>query len=371
VQTIDSRAYDMELNSTWTPSDKLNLVSGIQCRRAPRILNAIVIPTVTGASQRVELMPGEALTNWGIFTQLNYQYNEKWKWIGGIRLQQTLSYDVTSERPNTPKQVRTTDSTSLRVIPRVAAIYTPNSSHIFKFLYGHAENNPSFMQLFIANDNNTLKPEEIQTLEMDYLTYLSPHYLLSVNLFRNKLQGLLTRQLEVMPDNTLRAFTGNAGHWKTQGAELTLQAQPTEAWQLEWGATYQTTQNLDNSEIAIAYSPHLLGQMKLAYRVDSKTQVSLTGYYVSEMESYFDPTKKNADGGLGTRIGDTGGNYAVLGANIRLQDWWIKGLFANLRVSNLLNQEIRYPTTLENTWADKGLVGYGRTFMLNVGYQFH
>jgi outer membrane receptor for ferrienterochelin and colicin len=207
---------------------------------------------------------------------------------------------------------------------------------------------------------------------MDYLTYyLSPHYLLSVNLFRNKLQGLLTHQLEVMPNNVLRSFTSNAGHWKTQGAELTLQAQPTEAWQLEWGATYQTTQNLDNSEIAIAYSPHLLGQMKLAYRVNSKTQVSLTGYYVSEMESYFDPTKKNTAGGLGTRIGDTGGNYAVLGTNIHLQDCGIKGSFANLRVSNLLNQEIRYPTTLENTWADKGLVGYGRTFMLNVGYQFH
>jgi len=371
-QHIHAQAHHVEIDTSWQLNDQLDLVSGIQYRHASQVLNTADVPMVKNASQRVELMPGESLVNWGAFAQLNYQYSKKWKWVGGIRLQQTFDYEVLSERPNMPQQIRSIDSTSIRMIPRFAAIYTPNPSHIFKLLYGHAENNPSFLQLFLFNDSDKeLEPEEIQTLELDYLTYLSPRYLLSINLFKNKLQGLLTRKLEIMPGNTLRASINNAGQWKTQGAEVTLQAQPTEAWQLELGATYQTTQDLDNSDIAVAYSPHLLGQLKLAYQVNSKTQLSLTGYYVSEMESYFDPTKKNATGNLGARIGEAGGNYFILGANIHLQDWWIKGTFANLRISNLFDQAIRYPTTLENTWANKGLVGHGRTLMFNIGYQFH
>jgi len=371
-QNIRAQAYHAEVDSSWQLSKQLDLVSGIQYRHATRILNAADVPAIKNATHRVELMPDEAVTDWGIFAQLSYEYNKQWKWVGGIRLQQTLDYDVISERPNVPQKIRSIDSTPIQMIPRFAAIYTPNASNIFKLLYGHAENNPSFLQLFFFNESDKkLEPEEIQTLELNYLTYLSPHYLLSTSLFKNKLHGLLTRKLEITPDNTLQSFIANAGQWETQGLELTLQAQPTESWQLELGATVQTTQDFDNPDLAVAYSPHLLGQMKLAYRVDSKTQLSLTGYYVSEMESYFDPTKKNATGSLGTRIGDVSGNYFVLGANIHLQDWWIKGTFANLRISNLLNQEIRYPTTLENTWANKGLVGHGRTLMFNIGYQFH
>jgi outer membrane receptor for ferrienterochelin and colicin len=204
---------------------------------------------------------------------------------------------------------------------------------------------------------------------VDYLTYLSPRYLLSLNLFSNKLDGLLIRQVDIK-DNTFNTFISNSGYWQTRGIELSLQAQPTEALELELSLTYQTTKDRDNSELTVAYSPQWLGQVKAAYHVNSKTKLALTGYYVSQMESYFDLTKKNAQGGFGARIGETSDAYFVLNTNLRLQDWWIKGIFANLHLYNVLDTEIRYPTTTENTWADKGLLGPGRTVLFNIGYQF-
>jgi len=47
-----------------------------------------------------------------------------------------------------------------------------------------------------------------------------------------------------------------------------------------------------------------------------------------------------------------------------------KGLFIDVRVSNLLNEEIRYPVFSNNSWATLGTVGEDRTFLVTVGMKF-
>jgi outer membrane receptor for ferric coprogen and ferric-rhodotorulic acid len=89
------------------------------------------------------------------------------------------------------------------------------------------------------------------------------------------------------------------------------------------------------------------------------------------MEVFFDPTLKNPDGTFGRRItGTPSKNYWVAGANLRYQNWLNKGTFLNLRVNNLFDKEITYPTYTGNTWIDRGTVGEKRSLMLTLGYEF-
>ena len=49
----------------------------------------------------------------------------------------------------------------------------------------------------------------------------------------------------------------------------------------------------------------------------------------------------------GSRIGDKSDKYFLLGANFRVDDIF-KGLYLNCRCSNLLDKEVRYPTSPRN-----------------------
>jgi hypothetical protein len=53
-----------------------------------------------------------------------------------------------------------------------------------------------------------------------------------------------------------------------------------------------------------------------------------------------------------------------------VEDLFIKGFFLNLNISNLFNEEIRFPTTRSNAWADRGTLGFGRRLLLSIGYKF-
>lgn len=353
----NSRAYFGELNATWQLNYQLKLTSGLQYRYTTELSNTVYIPFLTNGIQEKQLAPGEYLDNWGGFLQANYQFNEKWKWIGGIRLQKISDYNARHTVGETTTTY-TLDGTSLRLIPRLAAIYTPNSSHIFKFLYGNAENIPSFSQQMAGDGPRpALKPEKIQTIEINYLSYLAEDYLFSTSIFQNKLKNLLVRESVVGDNNQFYSRMGNSGHWQTRGVELSLQAQPSKQFQFDLSTTYQATEDINNAEKTIAYSPNWLGQMKFAYLPTPQLRLSLTGYYVSAMESYLSIGKNSAD-------------EWILGSNIYWENWLTPGTFANLRIYNLLDESIHYPTTLENTWADKGLLGQERTFIFNMGYRF-
>jgi len=84
------------------------------------------------------------------------------------------------------------------------------------------------------------------------------------------------------------------------------------------------------------------------------------------MESYYDDTLTPP-----RRLGDRVNDYFLLGVNLRFMDIFDTKFFIDMNVSNLLDQEIRYPTTSNNaTFAQKGTIGRGRTFLLTLGYYF-
>jgi len=381
-QDENSTAYEGEVTLQWKLPEHFDLLSGIYYRHAPKVSTYIDLPglpTVTSlhkATQR--LQSGDALVNRALFTQLNYYPDERWKWVVGLRLEQVLGYGAFAEYGKNPSEYKSLtpyyDDQDLAIIPRVAAIYTPNDKHIFKLIYGKAINSPSFAQNTSTRLDGTLPPleaEKIETYEFDYITYLSPNYMLNANLFHNRLEKLFERTMIVTSTNQLISFLGNGSEWTTNGLELSLQAQPTDKTELELSITYQKTKDENRPDVEAAYSPKLLGQLKLGYQWTSQLSVGLTSYYVSEMEVFFDPTLQNPDGSFGKRINGTASKgYLMTGANIRFQDWLTKGTFVNLRVNNIFDQEVTYPTYMRNLWIDRGSMGEERNFMLTVGYEF-
>jgi len=381
-QTIKSTAYEGELTLQWKLPKYLDLTSGIYYRYVPDVDSSVDVPglpnvaSLQKATQR--LQSGDSLVNRAWFSQVNYYPNERWKWVAGLRLEQTLGYDAFAEYGANSTQYKSFtphyDAQKLAVIPRLAVIYTPHEKQIFKWLYGKAINSPSFGQQTstrLTSDLPKLEAEQIETFEFDSTTYLSSQYMLSANLFHNRLKNLLERVMIITPAGQYLSFLSNGGEWTTNGLELSLHAQPTDKTQLEVSLTYQETHNKQRSEIEAAYSPSLLGQVKFSYQWTPQWTVGLTGYYVSEMQVYFDPTLKNPDGSFGRRMtGTESKDYFMMGANVRFQDWLTRGTFLNVRVNNLLNQEITYPTYLNNSWMDRGAVGEERSVMVTVGYEF-
>ncbi|MCP5052238.1 MAG: hypothetical protein GY940_34035 [bacterium] len=88
------------------------------------------------------------------------------------------------------------------------------------------------------------------------------------------------------------------------------------------------------------------------------------------METFWDETLSVTGTPSGARIGKRVPGYFSLSANLRLSDVFVNGFYINLRLSNLLDKEIRYPTFTNNAWADLGTIGRGRSWLLSAGYKF-
>lgn len=275
---------------------------------------------------------------------------------------------------NFRKETGTYNRDRIEIIPRFAMIYKFTDNNIFKLLYGKAINRPSFFQ----NSKNSLdpmrddlQPEKIQTIEMNYIADISRNFSLSAGIFRNELNNLITRNIHTDASGNYITWSANAGKMITHGFELSLILELIKGLKIELNSTYQKTEDKrpGYENIATAYSPNLLGYIKAAYRTKGFT-LSLSGNYVDDMETYWDETLTDEKNPFGRRIGDRVNGYFVLGANLRIKDILIKGLYINIRCSNIFNEEVRYPTFTNNQWATRGTIGPGRVFLFSAGFKF-
>ena len=327
------------------------------------------------------ISPDDNIETRAFYTQVNYTPIAKLKLVAGIRLEQSPKYGLFSSRTygTNPSSIVTGvyDREKIEVIPRFAAIFYLNKKNIFKFLFGKAINRPSFFQNSYNSLDSTLenlKPESIQTLEFNYIGTISSKLAFNLSFFYNTLENLITRDFEF--DETTgywKSWSSNAGKMVTNGIEVCLTAKPIENFKLELSGTYQNTddkrKNYEN--IDVAYSPNFLGYLKASYRTDTFS-LAVTGNYVGSMETFWDETlgDPNVEPISGARIGDSVDGYFELCANLRFEDLFLRGLYLNLKCSNILDAEIRYPTFTNNPYFDRGTLGMGRSFLLTLGYKF-
>lgn len=380
-QAEGSNAFKAELDLFFKPSPKFNATVGVSYYRVLNVINDVDIPLFNLAKREEHLADGEAIVTQSIFAQFNYTISEKFKIIAGARFEQMSEY--TMERianaglggfvsPYSGLTLAeqtyqgTYDQTKAEFIPRIAAIYTINENHIVKFLYGKAINRPSFFQNRDLFDpaRTPLEPETIQTLELSYTGYLSPKLSVNLNIFRNMLDKLIYRSIFLIAGEYL-TYNANVGKMNTNGIEVTIQAKPAENFKFELSGTYQDTTDERYTDIDIGYSPKLLGYIKASYFVNNDISLAVTGTYVDKMQAYWDDTIDPA-----AYLGNEVDSYFLMGANLRVRNMFGTGFYLNLRGSNLFDEEIRFPTTANNTWATAGTIGRGLSFLLTLGWKF-
>ena len=383
LQDLTTNAWEGEFNAFFNADQKLDITTGLYYHCIFNADNKYDLPSFgvpTLENNHYFLVGGDQIVTRALFTQWNYSPFSSLRLVAGVRLEQSPQYGLGSTQTygNQPPVKRSAvyNRDEIEVIPRFAALFYLNDRNIFKFLYGKAINRPSFFQ----NTRNTLdplrvdlEPESIQTLELNYISTFSSRLTLNASIFRNVLDKLITRVVQFDDQGNYLSWSENAGKMVTHGLELSLNAEPLDNLRLELSGTLQKTKDkrAEFEDIEVAYSPKVLGYVKASYRT-GWLRLAVTGNYVGAMETYWDRTKPDADGIIrkGGRIGDKVGGYFVLGVNVRLEDLVIDGLFLNIRCSNLLDEDIRYPTFTNNEWAKKGTIGIGRTFLLTLGIKF-
>ncbi|MCP4155322.1 MAG: TonB-dependent receptor [bacterium] len=375
-EELGSNSYKGELNLFITPSSKLNITSGISYHRVWRVFDTYDVPYWSLYNVHINLTDGESMVTQSLFTQFDYTFSKKLKVVAGARLEQVPAYTVEKtlsaglDGQNTTSG--TYEYTKAVFIPRLALIYSPNERNTFKLLYGKAINRPSFFQnQDLVNPNRpSLKPETIQTLELNYIGYFSDNFSFNLSLFRNHLDELMYRSI-VLVGSDYTTYFANVGEMKTNGIEVAVQVVPVKDFRLELSATYQDTENTRGDDIESGsrdepgYSPKFLGYIKGSYFFNRDISLAMTGNYVGEMKSYFDTTLSPP-----ARLGEKVEGYFLMGVNFRVRNIFARGLFLNLRVSNVFDTEIHYPATSNNDWATLGTIGAGRNFLMTVGWKF-
>jgi outer membrane receptor protein involved in Fe transport len=378
-----SKGYRVELNMFLNPTEKVNLTIGATYQNVLDIFDRLNIPSFNLANQLTNLSQGETVVTQALFAQVNLKLSDQFKIVAGARLEQMPEYTLerTSnagltgfESPITGLPLEeeivqgTYEQTRTEFIPRVAVIYTPNEKNVIKFLYGKAINRPSFFQnrdLFDPT-RDPLEPETIQTLELNYIGYLSPKFSVNLSIFRNMLDKLIFRSVFLVGGQYL-TYNANVGEMVTNGLELTINTKPVEDFELELSGVYQDTTDKRYEDVEVGYSPKLLGYIKASYFFTKDISLAVTGTYVGDMEAYWDDTQ---DPPIRYGDGETIESYFLLGANLRVRNMFGTGMFLNVRGSNLLDEVIFYPTTASNLWATAGTIGRGLTFLLTLGWKF-
>ncbi len=379
-QEVGNDAYEIEINAMVKLNSQLDFISGLYQHSVLKDFNDLVAPSSTEPSFKhiiVDLDDGKTLDIHAFYTQFNYTPLTNLRLVAGARIEQMPKYTIRMQLPPAETQQPATilkndyDYTKLAFIPRVAALYTISENHIIKLLYGQAINRPSFQQNIdnFFGIQGYLEPEKIQTLEINYLGSFYEGVTASISIFRNGMNDLLLRKQGFNPDGTYYSYFSTSGEMVTNGTEVTLRAEIVRNLLIDVSGTYQNTKNQQDKNIDPACSPHWLGYGSVSYQYNDVIG-SITARYVDKMKAYWDPTIKNSDGTYGNRIGKDVLSYISVGANFRIENLFVKGLYFSVRGANLLNTRIFYPTYTNNPWADEGTIGLGRSVIGTIGWKF-
>lgn len=370
VDDVSTKQFHAEANVFWQPLDKWKIAAGLSYEYLAHYSTETDSP-LGGFFHTTDTLPDDKPQSWDVFAQATYSVLDNLKLIAGLRLHQTLSYQAQRVNafglPNQTIVYGEYKEDEIRVIPRLAGLWRLNKHHLFKLLYGESIADIATQQNTNLFDKTlpALTLENINTTELVYVGSFE-NIGITASLFRNQLDNLIVRTNVVDPgavgSDRYIMIMNNSGKMSTHGAELTLQLRPTKSWQVELSGTYQKTRD-KKLDMDAAYSPKFLGYAKAAYQINSNQTIALSGRYVGSMMPLYDESTQR-------RIGNTVDSYTLLDANYRWNNAFIKGMFVDLRVSNVLDEEVRYPVFSNNSWATLGTVGEDRTFFVTVGMKF-
>ncbi len=366
---------------------RLNLSGGLSVERmsdAGDDVDIPAIPNVGNSSWR--LKDGDAIHSAQAYVQLRWRPWPRLLLVGGGRLIRfgDFTYQRLRDRggPGFAVEEKRTRNERPSLASQLAAIVRLGERHAVKGLLGTAVTVPNLRQYTTRLDFALahpgvdirqlpeLQPAHITTLEMQYLGSPWRQGSVSLSLFANFLQKLIVSSGTVLPDGRYVVVTQNSGRIRTLGAEAGVKARPLPSLDLDVGLCLQRSRNREPgfAGIAVPYSPGLLANASAVWRLTPDVSASLGGIFVGRMESSWQWA--GPDPQLGRRVSDAVPAYLSVDANFRVERLFGSRLFLSLHGSNLFGADIRYPADPGNAWADKGLAGPGRRWLVSVGCRY-
>ena len=378
IQALSTNTIQFNANTIYKASDKLTIKSGLFYNTLLSAINKYDVPSLgvaTLLNSYAELQDNMASS--ALYAQFNFELSNSISIVGGLRVEKI--YPVTVfQRQGIGTPIYNINKTTFRhdnmeLLPSMAIIYKPQNNQVFKLLYGQASNHPSFFQYTLSLYSpgvNQLSPEKINSLELDYSFLLSRDNSFNVGLFYNSLSGMIERHNELTTSNTYITYFANEGNFTSVGLSFAYKSRFLNKYSTELGFSFQKTKDKRElfKDIKVAFCPDFLAYFKLSYN-ERDFSLGFHANFVSAMESYWDETLPVITNGTpGARVGNSTDPFLILGLNMRIDDIFSSSCFINLKCSNILDSEIRYPVISGNTWADKGYIGLGRTFLFTLGY---
>lgn len=259
-------------------------------------------------------MPEEDRVNYYLFLQDEWQFDQNWQLVSGVR------YDYYTDFGST-------------VNPRIALIWATTDSLTTKLLYGRAFRAPSLNELYVANNpvtvgNPDLDPETIDTLELAFSHQLTSSVSYGANLFYYRIDDLITSMAQV---GQVAAKYANVGEREGYGVEMETLYEPRADLTLAANYAYQRATDQDTDEpVGEAPNHQLYGRIQWRFVPD--WQLSSQVNWVGEQKRVAGDSRKPVD------------DAATWDLSLRGSDLGWVGLDASLTVRNLLDEDVRDPS---------------------------
>ena len=269
--------------------------------------------------------------------QDEFQYSDKLSFIYGVNYEQTSYEDAGVE-------------------PRVSMVYQRDLENIFKAIYSRAHRNPSWQEMFTANNaarvgSTSLKPEKVDAFELAYIKKFSSDVYLQTNLF------YLMNKDQIYNSATDPLYR-NAVDTDIYGLELEYTGHISSSDKLYINYSYVTgTTHIKDTglDIDLTNVAHHLAKGYYIYNINSALALSGIVKYVGAKDRVIDDTRDKVP--AYTTINTT------LNYRNRQYDFDI-----TLSLKNIFDANVVYPST-PNTYIED-YAQEGRNFLVAIKKEF-
>lgn len=384
INHLDTKAYEFTIDTFYHPAAALELTAGFFMRNVYEFTQHYDYPIYGEPYSNYEaFFTTDSVKSYqALYLQSTFKASGKLTLIGGIRFERisphSLYQKYAAATPLESERLGTAPASTVAPIPRIAVIYALNSKNVLKLLYGEAVKQPSISDIStkLREGAPKLEPAKIKTLELNYIFSPAPEMFVNVSVFHNALNNLIVRRNLFNPETkTWDLLVGNLGKMTTTGVELGVKVSLFKHLTLDLSVTHQESSNKEEGykNIELGYSPSFLGYAKAIYRFNKTIHLGVTWRYVDDMKALWDNdpvAPEDNDLTPKGRIGLPVPAYNTFNANLRIDDFFKKGIYLAVNISNIFGSEIRYPATKSNQWTEKGTLGMGRTVFITLGLNF-
>ncbi|MCV6638006.1 TonB-dependent receptor [Candidatus Albibeggiatoa sp. nov. NOAA] len=287
-------------------------------------------------------------TLYTLYTQADYKFNEKTKFILGGQWVQP-------------------EGISSSFVPRLGLIYQFSDNLGVKILYSEAYRTAfeveKSIQTVVVQGTKDLKPETIKTYDFQVF-YDTQHHQFSATYYRSTQQDLITA---IPMPNQVRLRYTNLGEREIQGIELESKWMPSEKIFFTSSLTYQSNENNQGLK-NVTLMPNWMVKLGISYQFNHAVALSLFDTYYTA--AHINPLRPKPK-----MVNPPANNYHMVTLNMRVKlDQWLNlpsdnALILNTYIYNLLDEEVYMPEFLRGQ-INSLPVRQGRGIYVGLKYYF-